>query len=193
MNLGSAFAQLAMTLFPKKRIAVVQTSSEKKLKEDLAGVFLKHGCFRSILIVGHSNETGLVLTGDGLRSWETVANWLQIFEPEFCFLAACRAGRSVAVRRLFQPIKTLRQIYASPVSLCSIQTAPLGVLILMLLKDGRLHEGQSGALRIVNYVKTGGQLYCWRRAETGQGEGVQGRLWDGVASLLDHGPWDLLP
>jgi hypothetical protein len=192
LNLGSPFGQLVKNLFPDKRIAIVQTSSEEQLKEDLASVFKKYGRVRSILLVGHSNETGLRLTGDGLRSWSAVGNWLQIFEPEFCFLAACRAGQSQAVRELFRPIKTLRQIYASPAVLYKNQLPPLAVIIGMLLKDGKIDEDQSGALRFVNYILSGGQLYRWKRAETGLGEEIKARLIDGVASLLDRGTWDLL-
>jgi hypothetical protein len=192
LNLGSALGQLVKTLFPEKRLAIVQTSSEGKLQEDLANAFQEHGRVRSILIVGHSNEAGLVLTGDGLRTWSVVGNWLQKFEPEFCFLAACRAGRSEAVRDLFKWIKALRQIYASPTVLYKNQTPPLAVLIGMLLKDGKIDEDQSGALRLVNYVLTGGQLYRWKRAETGTGEEVKARLLDGVSSLFDRGSWDLL-
>lgn len=192
LNLGSAFGQLATTLFPEKRIAIVQTTSEGKLKEDLADVFIEHGRVRSILIVGHSNEVGLVLTADGPRRWSVVGNWLQKFEPEFCFLAACQAGKSEAVRDLFEPIKTLRQIYASPTALYTNQTPPLAFLIAMLLKTGRIDEDLSGALRLVNYVLTGGQLYRWKRAETGPGEEIRARLLDGVATLLDRGTWDLL-
>jgi hypothetical protein len=192
LNLGSVFGQFSKTLFPEKRIAVVQTSSEQNLKEDLADVFIQHGRVRSILIVGHSNEAGLVLTADGLRSWNVVGNWLQKFEPEFCFLAACQAGKSEAVRDLFTTIKTLRQIYASPAALYKNQIPPLAVLIGMLLKDGKIDEDQSGALRLVNYVLTGGQLFRWKRAEAGPGEEVKARLLDGAASLLDRGSWDLL-
>lgn len=191
LNLGSAFGRLVKTVFPEKGIAIVQTFSEQKLKEDLADVFHEHGRVRSILMVGHSNEAGLVLTADGLRSWSVVGNWLQKFEPEFCFLAACRAGKSEAVRDLFKPIKTLRQIYASPAALYKNQTPPLAVLIGMLLKDGKIDEELSGALRLTNYVLTGGQLYRWKRAETGPGEEVKDRLLDDLASLFDRGTWDL--
>jgi hypothetical protein len=148
LDLGSAFGQIINTLFPEKRIAIAQTTSEEKLKEDLADVFKEHGRVRSILMVGHSNEVGLVLTADGLRRWGVVWNWLHKFEPEFCFLAACQAGKSEAVRDLFEPIKTLRQIYASPTALYKNQTPPLAVLIAMLLKTGRIDEDQSGALRL---------------------------------------------
>lgn len=192
LNLGSAFGQLVKTLFPEKRIAVVQTSSEINLQGDLADVFSQHGRVRSILIVGHSNESGLRLTADGMRSWNVVGNWLQNFEPEFCFIAACRAGKSQSVRNLFTPIKTLRQIYASPAALYKNQTSQLAVLILMLLKYGKIDEDQSGALRLANYILSGGQLYRWKRAETGPGEEVKASLLDGVASLLDRGSWDFL-
>jgi hypothetical protein len=192
LNLGSDFGNLVQTLFPEKRIAIVQTSTEQKLRDDLADVFKQHGRVRSILLVGHSNEAGLVLTGDGLRSWSVVGNWLQIFEPEFCFLAACRAGQSEAIRDLFKPMRKLRQIYASPAVLYKNQLPPLAVIIGMLLKDGKIDEDQSGALRLVNYFLTGGQLYRWKRAETGPGEEVKARLLDSVATLLDRGSWDLL-
>ena len=33
----------------------------------------------------------------------------------------------------------------------------------MLLEEGRIDEDQSGALSLVNYALTGGQLYRWRR------------------------------
>lgn len=41
-NLGSSFGQLVKTLFPDKRIAIIQTSTEQQLTEDLADVFEKH-------------------------------------------------------------------------------------------------------------------------------------------------------
>jgi hypothetical protein len=162
-----------------------------QLKEDLAEVFREYGRFRSTLIVGHSNEAGLVLTADGLRSWAVVGSWLRSFEPEFCFLAACRAGKSEAVRNLLKPMRTLRQIYASPTALYKNQLPPLALLIGTLLKDGRIDEDQSGALRLANYLLTGGQLYRWRRADAGPGEEVKARLLDSVASLVERGSWDL--
>ena len=192
LNIGSAFGHLVRGMFPQKRIAVVQTSSEARLKEDLADTFAKHGRFRSILVVGHSNKTELGLTSNGRYPWSAVANWLQIFEPEFLFLAACEAGGSDSVRDLFKPINTLRQVYASPVKLYKDQTPPLAVLILTLLQNGRIDQDQSSALRLAHYVLTGGELFLWRRNETGPGEELQGRLWDCVAAALDLGPWDLL-
>jgi hypothetical protein len=198
LNLGSVLERLAGTnlaraVLANRRIAFVKTTTEEKLKQDLADTLQKHGRFRSVLVVGHSNEAGLVLTGDGLRDWRTVGNWLRIFEPEFVFLVACEAGRSKALREIFDPMrKSLRQVFASPVALHRNQAPPLIVLILMLLIYGRIDEDQSGALRLANYALTGGQLFRWKRRETGPGEEVRAALWDGVASLFDYGSWNLV-
>jgi len=108
------------------------------------------------------------------------------------FLAACEAGKSVAVRDLFKSIATLRQVYGSPVTLYKNQVPLLAALIGMLLTDGRIDEDQSGGLLLANYVLTGGQIFRWKRGETGPGEEINARWWDDVASLLDRGPWDLL-
>jgi hypothetical protein len=192
MHLGTGFSQIVRPLFPKKHIAIVRTSTEAKLQEDLAHVFREFGRFRTILIVGHSNPQELMLTSEGCRSWAAVGQWIKIFEPEFLFLAACEAGQSEAVRAVFDTVASLRQIYASPVSLYKIHTAPLGVLIFMLLWNGNIDPEQSQALRLVHYVLSGGQLYRWRRSEAGPGQELTGKLWDAVGTNLDFGPWDLL-
>jgi hypothetical protein len=95
-------------------------AGEQKLVQDLADVFQQYGCFRAILIVGHSNETGLALTSDGQGSWSAVGSWFNKFEPELCFLPACSADKSHSVRDVFSSIKTLRQVYASPCALNGI-------------------------------------------------------------------------
>jgi hypothetical protein len=193
LHVGTAFGQFAQKLFTDKRIVVVQTSTEDKLRDDLARVFQAHGRFRSVLIVGHSDPTVLALTSDKPPSpWAVVAQWLRIFEPEFLFLAACEAGQSVAVRDVFKGIPGLRQIYASPVLLYKSHVAPLGVLICMLLSNGRINSEQSQALRIVHHVVYGGQLYRWVRKESGPGQELKGALWDAVSSAINFGPRDLL-
>jgi hypothetical protein len=153
----------------------------------LADVFKDYGCFRAILIVGHSNETGLALTSDGQRSWSVVGSWFQKFEPEFCFLAACNAGKSESVRDVFRSITTLRQIYASPCALNGVQASPLAILISLLLKHGRIDDDDSEQLRILSYLVTKGQLYRWKRHETGPGTEFKAILTDYAASLLDGG------
>jgi predicted aminopeptidase len=94
-----------------------------------------------------------------LCDWRTVGKWLQPFEPQFVCLAACEAGRSQAVRGLFESTKpTLRDVYASPVALYATQAAALAVLIALRLWFDDIGDKHSLALRVVNYIGTGGQL-----------------------------------
>ena len=46
MHLGTLFDQFARNLFPDKSIALIRTSREDKLRDDLARVFAEHGRFR---------------------------------------------------------------------------------------------------------------------------------------------------
>lgn len=184
LNIGSAFGELVKRTFPQKRVFVVRTSSEDKLKEDLAEALLKHGRFRSILIVGHSNEEELALTSNQLYTWPVVGNWLQVFEPDFMFLAACRAGTSASVRHLFKSISTLREIYASPINLRKDHAAPLALLIVCALAIGRIDEEISIASRGGSYLVTGGELFRWKRGETGAGQELRGTLWDIVGQVV---------
>jgi len=183
LNIGSALGDLVSGMFPDKRIFVVRTSTEDALREVLAEAFEKYGRFRSILIVGHSNEADLILTEGRRYSWGTVGKWFQIFEPEVLFLAACRAGASVSVRELFKSMNTLRQVYASPITLHKNQTSPLAFLILTMLAAGRIDEGISIASRGASYVVTGGELFRWKRGETGPGRELKGSLWDIVGEF----------
>jgi hypothetical protein len=186
MDIGSGFGQRMKDAFPTKGIVVVRTSTEEKLRQDLAAAREKHGRFRSILIIGHSNETGLFMLNDNvLYRWDVVGNWLQTFEPEFCFLVACKAGRSTAIRKLFAPIESLKQIYASPTTISAQQTVPLAVIIAKLLRDGRIAEDLSDAFRLLNVAVTAGQLYRWKRADTAPGQEINCALADVGATMLD--------
>jgi hypothetical protein len=193
MHLGTGFGHIVKTLFPNKRIAIVQTSTEKKMAEDLAKLYEDYGRFRTILIVGHSDAEELEMTADGSRPWATVGAWINKFEPESLFLAACEAGRSESVRTLFESVgKSLREIYACPVPLHKIHTAPMAVLIYMRLTQRSIDPQISQALRVVHYGLAGGQLFRWLRKETGPGRGLEGKLWDAIGKSFYLGEWDLL-
>ncbi len=135
LNLGSAFFQLlnhdiAKLLLAKKSIILLRTSTKSTLSEQFARAIEQHGRFRAVLIVGHSNAEGIRIASNESFAWRVLGNWLEPFGPEIIFLAACEAGKSVAVRDLFEPLnETLREIYASPVKLYGPQAASFAVLI----------------------------------------------------------------
>jgi hypothetical protein len=186
LDFGRRIVPVLSAMFPKKRIVLVPTSSVSKLGPALADTFTRYGRFRSVLVVGHSNAAGLRLTNDHFCAWGAVGRWLAKFEPEFLFLAACEAGRSEAVRELFAPIPSLREAYASPIRFYSDQLAPLVLLTVLVLQQRRIDAAVSSVARVSNWFITGGQLFRWRRGETGPGEELTGRLWDLAASVLNR-------
>jgi hypothetical protein len=184
LDFGTGIARFLKATFPKKSIVLLPTALVSELTPSLADVWNRHCRFRSILLVGHSNANGLQLTNDQFCGWDAVGRWLERFEPKSLFLAACDAGGSEAVRRLFASIPSLRDIYASPIKLYSDQTAPLATLILGAVLRRKIDNEGLRLLQAANYLITGGQLYRWRRRETGKGEELKGRLYDVAASLL---------
>ncbi len=187
------FHQLVETCLPRTNVAIVRTSTKDKMRKDLAGVFDKHGRFRAVLIVGHSDDKLLDMTSDFSPAWAEVGKWIEPFEPQLLFLAACEAGQSESVRDVFRGAgKYLREIYACPVALHKLHTAPMAVLLFMYLLKGEIDPEQSQALRAAQYILHGGQIYHWRRNEMGPGQELQGKGWDALAKKLYFGQWDLL-
>jgi hypothetical protein len=191
LNLGTWFGRIASVAFSRRRIALVQTSTAANLKDDLDAAFTKHGRFRSLLIVGHSDENGLVMVSNAVVPWADVGKLIRRFQPERLFLCACRAGHSKAVRSVFENAKSLREIYGSPVDLLKIHTAPMGVLIGIELHGGKVNQEESAGIRIASFIHWGVQTYCWRRDEMGPGNELEVKSWDAVAKLLGVTNWDL--
>ena len=186
LNFGSRTVPFLKTLFPTKRIVLVPTSSGCELGASLAETLAKYGRFRSVLIVGHSNAMGLQLTNDQFCSWQAVGQWVTKFEPEFLFLAACEAGQSEAVRSLFAPVPSLREVYASPIQFYADQSAPLVAMIALVLKDRKIDSEASFFMRTLNFAVTGGQIFRWRRGEVGEGAELSGKIWDSLADVLNR-------
>jgi hypothetical protein len=197
LNLGSFFYQLlnhelAKLILAKKTVVLLKTSTKSRLNEEFAEVLQRCGRFRAVLIVGHSNAEGIRIASDAGFEWGAVGKWLAPFRPEMIFLAACEAGKSVAVRDLFEPLKeTLHDVYASPVKLYPIQAASFAVLIARLLWTGEIDENESITTQFVNYIGTGGQIYHWRDGETGAGAEIPAKFWDDLGKAFDFGQWDL--
>jgi hypothetical protein len=197
LNLGSAFYQflnhdIAKLFLAKKSIVLLKTSTKRSLNEQFAALLEQHGRFRAVLIIGHSNSEGIQVASDEWFEWRVLGNWLEPFRLEIIFLAACEAGKSMAVRDLFQPLReTLLQIYASPVKLYGPQAASFAVLIARLLWTGEIDENESITARLVTYMSTGGQVYRWSYDETGPAADIPPKSWDDLARVFDFGPWDL--
>lgn len=175
------------TAFPDKDIHLIQTTTTELLLRDLENALAVHGAFRSILILGHSNSNGLIMTSDSATTvpWNVVGQWLKPFRPELLFLVACEAGRSEAVRGIFNSVEDLRQIYASPIAVAKIGTAPIGILVVEFLRRGRINRDTSAIIRASAWFGVGSLVFRWRRGELGPGEELTAGLIDLASSVAD--------
>jgi hypothetical protein len=145
-----------------------------------------HDRFRTILVVGHSNDKGLQLTPDDFYEWSAVGDWLKQFKPEFLLLAACCAGQSAGICQLFQQVTTLREIYASPVTLFRDQTHPFVLLLGAVLKNRRIEETFLRGLQAAGYLFTDAVIYRFKRKETRPGKELEGFAWDLLGRVLNR-------
>lgn len=185
LGLGFQVFTIARKSFPQKNIEFVGTSSISDLVQSFGHLSDRYEQFRVILMVGHSNSLGLNLTGDKFCEWSVVGNWLAPFKPKILLLAACQAGRFEAAGKLFTAIKSLRELYASPVSLYRDQSDPLVALIVALLQSRRLEDSEVKFLQVFNYLKTEGLIFRWQRTETWVGRELDGLAWNLASSLLN--------
>src|SRR5690349_6741564 len=82
LDFGSSVYALFRNLFVNKKIVLVRASSRDELCQHLGETAQSHDRFRTILVVGHSNDEGLQLTPDDFYEWWAVGEWLKAFKPE---------------------------------------------------------------------------------------------------------------
>jgi hypothetical protein len=186
LDFGSKVSALCSLPFHKKRIVTAKAYSKDELCRTLGETLQSHDRFRTVLIVGHSNEYGLQLTPDQFYDWKAVGEWLKPFQPEFLLLMACRAGRSSSARTLFQQVPSLREVYASPVAFFTDQTHPLAGLLVALVKNRKVDERWLRVLQTNGYLLTDALLYRWKRGETLRAGNVESIAWDLLGDIFNR-------
>jgi hypothetical protein len=187
LAIGTEVKRLAEVFFPKKRVLLVQTSSPGELLKTLAEISEKDSRFRSVLVIGHSNAHGLKLTSDPLCSWNVAGEWIARFKPKFLLLTACEAGRSLPAGKLFETVKSLKAVYASPNKLYREQAYILLLVLHQLLERRSVDKELFAIAQTINFFATGGIFFKWTKREFRPGKELAGKLWDLAAMLLNRG------
>jgi hypothetical protein len=168
---GLGFAdQLSATtsfLSPDARIAVVKAREKQDLLRQFAALAEAGRRFRSIVVIGHSNESGLRLASDLPASWETFAKWLQPFEPSQLILAACKAGELAPVASMFAGLPTLRDVYAPPHTTTKRQIRAIMLLLPHLMNSRTVDSTLVRVVQFGNFLITRGLTIRWRRSDLG--------------------------
>lgn len=135
--------------------------------------------FDNIVVIGHSNVHGIRIASDHFASWDEFANWLAIFEPNRIALLACEAGRLLPVETLFDKLKGLREILATPFLAHKLAMLPIGGALAYLARANRPNRDlvDLGTL-LFSVVSKTGPVLRWTRKDRRTGKL---KLWDQFA------------
>ncbi len=96
------------------RIETVRAGDLADLVAQLGRVKETFGTARSVLLIGHSNATGIRLASDRGAAWSVAARYIEPFRPTHVAILACLAGGREAVSALATELPTVREVVASP-------------------------------------------------------------------------------
>lgn len=156
---------VAQLFAPKAKVEVVKTTTEEALKAQFAHLAENNHRFGIIVVIGHSNTSGLNLTSDRGVSWAAFAKWVELFEPKQMALIACQSGWILPVQELFVGVATLKEIYASPTNTTKPQAEVIKLLIPYLLNVRSIDSELIRLGQIINFLLTSGVIFRWLRKE----------------------------
>lgn len=184
LALGEEMLNQAKMFFPQNLVSLVKSYNEADLAETFAGLFSTGQFFRNVVIIGHSNRSGLKLSSDRFVSWEGTANWINPFQPHRVILLACEAGRWFSCAALFDNIPTLREIFGSPVSADKNQQYIILARVLHILSAKKEDRELNKLLQLGNFLFTKGVMFSRTRAEYERGVNGEGDFWAGLAEPI---------
>lgn len=112
LDLGDELQTSLKIASPDNPIDCIKSYTGARLLESFLALYETKKIYRNVIIIGHSNQNGLVLSADGLIDWRGVANWIKPFEPHRVILLACEAGQWLPCSALFETIPKLKEILA---------------------------------------------------------------------------------
>lgn len=186
LSIAGELYTLVRAIVPRADTRLVQTTSQEDLLKQLGSCKQEHDSFNLVVVIGHSNHTGLRLTANIGVSWKSFAQWVGPFAPKQMVLLACKAGQMLPAGSLFDGITSLKEVYASPTYISKEQCKLVVLMILYLLS---VKSGDEETLRLfqtLNFMLTLGVVFRWTRKEY-KAAGFAGAVqWNLIQHLLDE-------
>lgn len=156
------------------QVATVNGTAMDELLQQLGKVARHHSRFNLIVVIGHSNDSGIRLASDRWADWPLFAEYLRPFSPRKLALIACLAGGEAVSRQLFSVLPTLNYIYASPDCI----GVDLANLILLL------------SAHALSVRRPSSDLVSWAKAAALGGCGRRLKIWRRKAARSAHDDWE---
>jgi hypothetical protein len=187
LSVGPLILKVLKALFGSNPIDMVKATTQAQLLVKLGEFAEKRRKFQNIIIVGHSDENGLIMFSNSEKTpWTGVASWLEKFQPHSIYLIACKAGRWLPCASLFNGIQSLKVIYGSPVVTDKSQAWFVTLTTLYILGIRRPDKSVLSFGQVINFLLTGGVVFRRERSQfekDGRSEGVK---WTPVELFIER-------
>ncbi len=184
LAIGDGWHARLSNQYPDKTIAIAATSSRAELLSRFAELVEGGTRYRVVLIIAHSNHTGIKLTNEDFVEWTQLATWLEPLSPEHLLLVACDAGRLTGVCTLFKSLPSLRTIYASPVPVTTHHAQFLDVLLSQLIEQRQVDEDALRLTQLAALLAAKAVLFQWKRADCQAHKAFEGHALSIAAQLF---------
>ena len=186
LALGNVLRDWVKLAFPHNPVDLVQSYTEADLLEELRKLHDIGKPYRNIVIIGHSNQSGLQISSDRFVSWKGVANWFEQFEPHRIILIACNAGRWLPCAALFDGISALKEIFGSPIPASKDQGYVVLFRVLNILGAKKEDRDLIHLMQVGNFLMTKGLMFSRTRREYERGGSAEGTVWTMVEPIINH-------
>lgn len=136
MAMGNQLNNIARVLPIKNRnLELAQVNSEDDLLEAFANYAERYSSIKVIVVIGHSDAWKIRISTQHkmMLEWGVVANWFERLKPQYLVFVACNAGQYPAKAALFEKLKNLKAMFASPVKISRLQAEIIKILVPYLL------------------------------------------------------------
>jgi hypothetical protein len=135
------------------------------LLHGLGAVKEESGRVRSVLVIGHSNATGIMLASEFFKGWDVLGRFLAPLAPTHVALLACSAGGRTAVSELASGLRGVREIVASPAAATKPLVGYLAGWLLSRMRRRRTNQDARLLAQIGLAWLSGNVVFHWTPRE----------------------------
>lgn len=146
------------------RVELRDSATQAELLGVLAELKAQNLTFDVVVVIGHSDESGIQLGPDDFASWPEFAAHIKPLRPRRLLLVACRAGRWNAGEALFSANGRLRRIFACPVNASKDFGKMMLFAVPYVVAKRRPRDKDVLWAQFAAVSATGRQLREWRRS-----------------------------
>jgi hypothetical protein len=171
INIAQEFNKI-FSLFPICKHTFVRIFNKADLLSQFAELATEKHRYDIIILAGHSiidrasgNPTEIQFASDCRIKWNLLPKYLDIFKPKCLVLATCKGSHLLPSSEMFDGLKSLKELYGTPVITNQAQIAILKLLIPFIIASDNLDPNILLVGNVLNYLATGGFILRHTRKE----------------------------